>query len=194
MIHNISIQHLYFRTIVYYLWTWYEIFINTVMVPSKDFFFLSNGRDVLWLIINFLLKKRRRFYKIWEVTCISMFKDFSYVFLASHTLTLRSLFQVTWSSSWCKTFAILMIHPPAKYPRPSKKNYLKKYVYLFGDDSETPLFFSSVKNVKSWIKILQVKDIVELKFDSAITINHAIVNEGFILKKYLYTYYCTKIS
>ena len=42
MINNISTQNLYIKTIMYYLWSWYGIFTNKVLVSSDNIVFLKD--------------------------------------------------------------------------------------------------------------------------------------------------------
>ena len=66
MINNISTQNLYIKTIMYYLWSWYGIFINKVLVPSSELF-LEKERDVLWQTSGSSISTQTlvTFYKVW---------------------------------------------------------------------------------------------------------------------------------
>ena len=66
MINNISMQNLYIKTIWYYLWNWYGIFINKVLVPSDELFFRKKDETFfdIPLVHQLFTQTLMTFYKV----------------------------------------------------------------------------------------------------------------------------------
>ena len=85
MINNVTTKKLYFKSIVYHLWSWYGIFINKVLMPIDEHFFLFQlkltlGKIDSWgnvkIIKIFIFYQRALYMKrtvIYEETSLQLY-------------------------------------------------------------------------------------------------------------------------